>query len=539
MGGAVQKPHEKSKCSEISIVNIIGKGGFAVVYQAYNVKDKKVVAVKETNFARPDSHKNELSMTLAELEALKHAGSHPFLVKLHCAFREGCCCYLVMDPLLGGDLRYHLRNFQLFREHHVAYFVSCIGSALHHLHVRGILHRDVKPENVILGGTGVPFLTDFGTAFIEQDKRVPLCTLSSGTLPYLSPESLTESRRHSYQSDYWSLGVLAFELLFNARPFDKHCPKTFIYFVDNQYKLMWNFIENNNTNFNININTHINTINTLYSNSSHSNHINNTNNTNNSNSINSHNHHSNSLNNNIPKSPSNTNKIILSQQTEQMSMSAIFSSSASFSSPTHIALPQLPAKPPSFDFEEVCASIDEETRLEYLPYPQHNIPLLKNGHLPLDFMVMIPMYSCAGEPVSSECRAMLSGLLDVRIPLRLGNLQHYSDFSNHPWLQKFLFQFIDQRPDAISPLQPNTDDIQRLLTSKFSHIPLPSIDEEVELPSEVEEKLSRYSHFPSVSHRLSFFHPSSPASHNEFKFEPTISVNSENYSVAVKHSTHR
>jgi serine/threonine kinase 32 len=192
-----RQQQQTRECAPYKITKIIGKGGFAIVYEAYHVREKKIYAIKETNFSRVESQSSELEMALTELEALKAAGSHPFLVKLHSAFREGPCSYLVLDPLLGGDLRYHLRHFQLFRERHVAYFVACIGSALHHLHERGILHRDVKPENVMLGATGVPYLTDFGTAYLEPEGRVPLCSFSSGTLPYLSPESLTVSRRHS------------------------------------------------------------------------------------------------------------------------------------------------------------------------------------------------------------------------------------------------------------------------------------------------------------------------------------------------------
>jgi serine/threonine protein kinase len=114
---------------------------------------------------------------------------------------------------------------------------------LSHLHRRGIIHRDIKPENILLSANGVPKLSDFGTAYVQegetQTHSVPICTLSSGTLPYMAPEMLTRSKLHSYQCDYWSLGVTAYELLFNCRPSVRNCPKRFIYFSANQYHYLW------------------------------------------------------------------------------------------------------------------------------------------------------------------------------------------------------------------------------------------------------------------------------------------------------------
>jgi serine/threonine protein kinase len=446
-GIAKQKVTNDSKSTDkfpIQFSHVIGKGGFAVVYKAYHLKEKKIYAIKETNFSRIESQSSELEMALTELEALKVAGSHPFLVKLHSAFREGPCSYLVLDPLLGGDLRYHLRNFQLFREQHVAYFVACIGSALHHLHERGILHRDVKPENVMLGATGVPYLTDFGTAYVECAKgRVPLCSSSSGTLPYLSPESLTFSRRHSHQNDFWSLGVLAYELLFNLRPFEKHCPTDYIYFSDNQYRLMWDHIA------------------ALNSNSSSS----------------------------IPLDSSPNN------------LEAVLEASSSSSSPSTIMSSSPSAVPPfvPFDFEAVTSSLDENLRLSSLPYPQYHIPLTGDGEVPPELLVHIPLYTFAGELLSPECRAMLTGLLDVRIPFRLGNMHRFSDFSDHPWLLT-----CDCLPSMlrllIPPFVPNLDQIRQMTHLKFCHYP-PSYNRRHSnppyiLPKIVEEQLSRYNYFP-------------------------------------------
>jgi serine/threonine protein kinase len=436
-GGATkldQQPFETIRC--------LGRGGFAVVYEVYHTKEKKRYAMKETNFSCVENQTKVLDMTLAELEALKMAGCHPFIVKLHSAFREGARCYLVLEELLGGDLRYHLRNFHNFREREVAYFVSCLGSALHHLHERGILHRDVKPENVMLGATGVPYLTDFGTAYLELDKRLPLCELSSGTLPYQSPESLTATRRHSYQNDFWSLGVLAYELLFNVRPFEKHCPESYIYFVDNQYKAMWDRVSQ---------------LNALAASGS----------------------------------PPDTGWVTspLPPFSPLNGTYTVDATASSFS---------------SFDFQHICNSINETDRLAFLPYPDHHIPLLSDGDVPVELKVPLPLTSWCGELLTPECRSMLSGLLDVRVPLRLGNANRFDEFSSHPWL---LNKITGPEPPFLPPIV----EIFTNLALKFAHIPLVSFSsassppDSPALPVHVEEKLSQYSYHlcPSSSHSLS------------------------------------
>lgn len=97
-------------------------------------------------------------------------------------------------------------------------------------------------ENILLDGRGYPYLTDFGVAHVQQENDSTLvCTLASGTRQYLAPEVFTKSHIHGPEMDFWSLGVVAYELLFGRRPFDKHCPIPMINYIEKALLLQRKF----------------------------------------------------------------------------------------------------------------------------------------------------------------------------------------------------------------------------------------------------------------------------------------------------------
>lgn len=215
------------------IINgLIGEGGFGKVMTAMMVQTQNWYAIKEINKIELTKHKTGIEMIFGELKALKKV-DHPFIISLHFAFQNRDCCYIVLDLKTGGDLRYYLRKKLSFEEKDVAFYVSCISSALRHIHSKNIIHRDIKPENIILDERGYPHLADFGVAHVNKDDAKSLtCFLASGTKQYLAPEVFTKSHTHGPEVDYWSLGVVAYELLFSKRPFEKHCPIPFITYLE-------------------------------------------------------------------------------------------------------------------------------------------------------------------------------------------------------------------------------------------------------------------------------------------------------------------
>mmetsp|Transcript_11127 Transcript_11127/g.11215 ORF Transcript_11127/g.11215 Transcript_11127/m.11215 type:complete len:177 (+) Transcript_11127:19-549(+) len=140
----------------------IGRGGFGKVWRVEKKKEKEVYAMKEMSKARVMAKKSVQSV-MNELKLLSQMRS-PFLVNMHYAFQDRENLFLVMDLLLGGDLRYHIARKRKFTEEETKFFIACLVQALEVVHGYGIIHRDIKPENMVFDSDGYLRLTDFGIA---------------------------------------------------------------------------------------------------------------------------------------------------------------------------------------------------------------------------------------------------------------------------------------------------------------------------------------------------------------------------------------
>lgn len=158
--------------------------------------------------------KKSLDSVSNERELLSKVKSK-FIVSMRQAFQDRENLYLLMDLMTGGDLRYHICRKHCFTEPESRFFTACIFAGLDYLHSHEIVHRDIKPENLVLDYRGYIHLTDLG---IAKRLRPENSSDTSGTPGYMAPEVMCR-QNHSYEVDFYALGIILYELMMGRRPY--------------------------------------------------------------------------------------------------------------------------------------------------------------------------------------------------------------------------------------------------------------------------------------------------------------------------------
>merc|ERR1719447_694209 len=137
-----------------------------------------------------------------------------FLVNLRATYKDKLRVYLLVDVCLGGELFTILRRHRYFDDTVSRFFTACVVEAFGYMHSLNVIYRDLKPENLVLDSKGYLKVTDFGFAKQIEDQTYTLC----GTPEYFAPEIVT-GQGHSKGVDWWTLGILIYEMLASFSPF--------------------------------------------------------------------------------------------------------------------------------------------------------------------------------------------------------------------------------------------------------------------------------------------------------------------------------
>ena len=208
------------------ILEPLGEGGMAIVYKAYDTKFESDVAVKVIRIERlsPEILQKALKRFEREAKSLAHL-THPNIVKvLDFGEYEGQP-YLVMPYLPGGTLKQLLHGKPMpWRE--AVRLLFPIARSLDYAHKRSIIHRDVKPSNILITESGEPMLTDFGVAkIIDEEATMDLTGTSAavGTPDYMAPEQTT-SKTTDHRADIYALGIVLYEMVAGRKPYQADTP---------------------------------------------------------------------------------------------------------------------------------------------------------------------------------------------------------------------------------------------------------------------------------------------------------------------------
>lgn len=205
------------------IRELIGIGGMADVYKAYDLEQEREVAIKilKDEYLTNEDFKRRFRNESKAIAVL----SHPNIVKIFDVSFGDKIQFIVMEYVNGITLKEYIEQQKLLTWKQTIHFTVQILRALQHAHDNGIVHRDVKPQNVMLLQDGTVKVMDFGIARFARDNGRTISEKAIGSVHYISPEQ-AKGEATDERTDIYSVGVMMFEMLTGKLPFDGDSPVT-------------------------------------------------------------------------------------------------------------------------------------------------------------------------------------------------------------------------------------------------------------------------------------------------------------------------
>ena len=204
-----------------NIEKVVGVGGMAVVFRGYDKVAHRTVAIKmlQDHIAKDD---DAVKRFINESKAVAML-SHPNIVSIYDVSMRGQQKYIVMEYLEGITLRSYMSKTGAMSTQEIVGIMGQILKALIHAHERGIAHRDIKPQNIMLLPDGSIKVTDFGIAQLPQGESLATSELAVGTAYYISPEQAS-GQKSDYRADIYSAGAMLYEMATGVLPFNAKTP---------------------------------------------------------------------------------------------------------------------------------------------------------------------------------------------------------------------------------------------------------------------------------------------------------------------------
>ncbi|KAI0823161.1 kinase-like protein [Trametes gibbosa] len=212
---AMYGPTREWHLTDFDIGRPLGKGKFGRVYMVRTKIEPHYILALKTLYKSEIVQSRVEKQIRREIEIQQNL-RHPHVLRLYGYFHDEKRIFLMLEFAGKGELYKQLTKYGSFTEKRSSRYIDQMADALMYLHAKHVIHRDIKPENLLLGINGELKIGDFGwSVHAPGNRRKTLC----GTLDYLPPE-MVEGREHSEKVDYWALGVLTYEFICGAPPFE-------------------------------------------------------------------------------------------------------------------------------------------------------------------------------------------------------------------------------------------------------------------------------------------------------------------------------
>lgn len=229
-----KKKQKPSKIAKYEIKRRLDRGSMGVVYEAYDPFVQRTVAIKVAHYQDNIPNATKQKLREAFFSEVYSAGKmhHPSVVSVYDAGQEGDMNYIVMEFVDGVTLQDYVTGKKTLTYNQVVDVIYQCAKGLDYVHRQGVIHRDIKPGNIMLSNEGEVKIMDFSIAHVDVGWDSPGNDVQ-GSPMYMPPEQLSEEKRLVFQSDIYSLGAVMYALLARKAPFKASNLESLIYKISN------------------------------------------------------------------------------------------------------------------------------------------------------------------------------------------------------------------------------------------------------------------------------------------------------------------